>query len=361
MNQKEAIKKLWSEVFHDSREYVDMYFDRVYRDSDVLAVITDGKLESSMLLQEYRFLYQGTETGMGYIAGAMTRRTSRGKGLMGNLIKESFSRAYDRGDMMVSLIPSHDWLYFYYDRFGFSTVFYVDTQRFTSLHQFVTEGTYHAVEDIYSDKVFEAFERMERDRHCTVLHSHRDFLNIMDDNRTDKGHFVALADENGEIVSMAWAVVRDGMVNVTELLGINHDARDAACQELRKLLPDKPFKVLAPPLAEHRKLYARGMARIVNVDLCLRIAARNNPRWQSLIRVTDPIIEANNQVWEISDGNARIITDSYHPVSTSSHKGHQPDFDIPVNVLNEIVFSAPRMGDILGFPSERPVMSLMLD
>lgn len=361
MNQKEAIKKLWTEVFHDSKEYVDMYFDRVYRDSDVLSIITDGKLESSMLLQPYRFLYQGTETGMSYIAGAMTRRASRGKGLMGRLIKESFARAYDRGDMMVSLIPSHDWLYFYYDRFGFSTVFYVDIQRFTSLHQFVTEGTYTRVDDIYSDKVFEAFERMERDRRCTVLHSHRDFLNIMDDNRTDKGHFVALTDPNGDIVSMAWAVVSDSMVTVTELLGINHDARDAACQELRKLLPDKPFKVMAPPLAEHRKLYARGMARIVNVDLCLRLAAQNNPRWHSLIRVTDPIIQANNQVWEISGGEARIITDSYNDPSHSSPKKRQLDFDVPVNVLNEIVFSAPKMGDILGFPSERPVMSLMLD
>lgn len=359
MNQKEAIKKLWTEVFHDSKEYVDMYFDRVYRDSDALTVVTDGKLESSLLLQSYRFLYQDTDVGMGYIAGAMTRRSSRGKGLMGNLIKEAFVKARERGDMFVSLIPSHDWLYFYYDRFGFSTVFYVDTQRFTSLHQFPIESTYFPVEDIYSDKVFEAFERMERDRHCTVLHSHRDFLNIMDDNRTDGGRFVAMADEDGNVVSMAWAVVNDNMVTMTELLGTSDDARDAACHELRELLPDKPFKVLAPPLAEHRRLNDRGMARIINADMCLQHAAAHNPNWCSTIRISDPLIPENNQVWKISDGNAEIITDRYY--SHSGQSRPRLDFDVPINVFNDIVFSSPKIGDVLGFPSVRPVMSMMLD
>lgn len=359
MNQKEAIKKLWTEVFHDSKEYVDMYFDRVYRDADALTVVTDGKLESSMLLQSYRFLYQGSDVGMGYIAGAMTRRSSRGKGLMGNLIKESFIRTYERGDMLVSLIPSHDWLYFYYDRFGFSTVFYTDPQRFTSLHQFPAESTYTPVDDIYSDKVFEAFQRMERQRQCTVLHSHRDFLNIMDDNRNDSGKFVAMADADGNIVSMAWAVSRPDMVTVTELLGDSQEARDAACHELRKLLPDCPFKVLAPPLAEHRRLYDRGMGRIINADLCLRLAAKNNPKWHSHIRITDPLIAANNQVWEISDGQSTAITERYYALPGDERP--RLDLDIPINVFNEIVFSAQKMGDIIGFPSQRPIMSLMLD
>ena len=359
MNQKEAIKKLWTEVFHDSKEYVDMYFDRVYRDTDALTVVSDGKLESSMLLQSYRFLFQQTDVGMGYIAGAMTRRSSRGKGLMAGLIKESFAKAYERGDMLVSLIPSHDWLYFYYDRFGFSTVFYVDTQRFTSLHQFPTEGSYTPVEDIYSDKVYEAFERMERERHCTVLHSHRDFLNIMDDNRADGGRFVAMADADGKIVSMAWAIVNQNMVTVTELLGTDHDAREAACHQLRKLLPDKAFKVLAPPLAEHRRLNDRGMARIINADLCLQITAKNNPGWHSRIRITDPLIAANNQVWEIADGQASIITETYY-THNDTDRPHL-DFDVPINVFNEIVFSSQKIGDVLGFPSQRPVMSLMLD
>lgn len=359
MNQKEAIKKLWCEIFHDSREYVDMYFDRVYRDSDALTVVTDGKLESSMLLRSYDFLYQQQVTSMSYIAGAMTRRASRGKGLMSRLIKESFAKSYERGDMLTALIPSHDWLYFYFDRFGFSTVFYVDTQRFTSLHQFHTEGDYVTVDDVYAPKLFEAFERMERNRHCTVLHSHRDFLNIMDDNRTDGGRFVAMATPSGEIASMAWAVVTDDMVTVTDLLGTNHDARNAACRELRKLFPDKPFKVLAPPLAEHRRLYDRGMARIVNADKCLRLAAANNPQWHSLIRITDPLIPANNQVWKISDGTASVFTDRFFAYPLQSRPAL--DFDVPINVFNEIVFSSPAIGEVIGFPSVRPVMSLMLD
>lgn len=350
MNQKESIKKLWAETFADSREYIDMYFDRVYRDEDAMTVTTGGKLESSLLLQRYGMLFQNAEVPIGYVAGAMTRRASRGKGLMSALMRDAIRVCHERGDMLITLIPAHDWLYFFYDRFGFSTVFFVDPQRFTALHTFAPEGTYHQVDDLYDDKVFDAFSRFERGRKCSVLHSRRDFLNIIDDNRMDGGKFVVMADESGEIVSMAWAVVGD-VVTVTELMGTSHDSREGALAALRSMLPDKAFKVLAPPLAEYRHLYDRGMARIVNARLCLEKIAANNPQWHSRIRVTDPLIADNCHIYEVADGS----------VSTADDTSRRPDFDVKIEVLNDIVFSSPKTGEILDFPSERPVMSLMLE
>lgn len=355
MSYKDRIRKLWGEIFEDSRDYMSMYFDRVYQEEDAMVVTsTDETLLSSLLLQQYPFLYQGQETSMGYIAGAMTRRNARGMGLMAGLIKKSFYKARERGDMLVSLIPAHDWLYFYYDKFNFSTVFYVDPQRFTSLHQFTSEGAFTVEPDIRHKDVYEAFHRFEVERGCGVLHTLRDFLNIIADNEADGGKIVALRNAEGEVASVAFAVVGASGVTVTALLGESEDAREAALAELRKQLPDLAFKVLAPPLEEHRRLYDRGMARIVDVEKCLRMAASANPKWKSTIRVCDPDITENSGVYKIADGKVTrlLYSDGFKM---------KLDLDLHIRVFNQVVFSAPHTGDIIGFPSLRPVMSLMLE
>lgn len=350
MAYKDAIKKLWSEAFGDSREYVDMYFERVYQEEDALYILKDGKVESSLLLQHYGFRFHDAKLPMAYIAGAATRRASRGKGLMSDLMRTALIKARERGDMLVSLVPAHDWLYFFYDKFGLSTVFYVDPQRFTSLHIFTPQNEYYSVEDPYSDEVWEAFERLEKARGCGVVHSRRDFLNILEDIKLAKGSFVAMRDAEGSVVSMAWATVGD-LLTVTELMGTSHDSREAALARLRELWPDKAFKVLSPPLVETRRLFDRGMARIVNVPLCLQTIAQAHPEWHCLIRVKDPIFAENSHTYKIADGKV-VIADS----STAN-----PDFDVDIKVFNEIVFSSAKMGEVLRFPSERPVMSLMLE
>lgn len=352
MENKESVRRLWAETFRDSPEYLQMYFERVYREDDVLKIESNGKLDSSMLLQRYTMLFQQSEVGLAYVAGAMTRQGARGRGLMSCLMKEALSAARERGDMVLALIPAHDWLYFFYDRFGLATVFYVDPQRFTSLHHFAPENEYTPVENPFSDEVFEKFRELERSRGCSILHSHRDFLNILEDNRLDGGRFVSMRGPSGEVESMAWAVVGKEMVTVTELLGINHDAREGALAMLRKLLPDLPFKVLAPPLSEHRHLYSRGMARIVNVGLCLEKIAKAHPEWRCTLRVSDPLLPENDGIYIAGKGEVAV-----HGLDEKI----KPDLDVNITVLTEIVFSSPSIGYVMGVPSERPVISLMLE
>ncbi|MCM1336213.1 MAG: GNAT family N-acetyltransferase [Candidatus Amulumruptor caecigallinarius] len=355
MSTKDNIRKLWSDTFGDTPEYLDMYFSDVYREEDAMtATSDDGKLLSSLLLQRYPFLYQGQETTMGYIAGVMTRRNVRGRGLMSGLLCRALERSRERGDIVASLIPLHDWLYFYYDRFGFATVLYVDPQRFTALHTFTPEETYLPEEDMRTEEAYRSFSAFERARGCGVLHTERDYLNILADNALDGGRAVAVRDSSGGIAAMAFAVVDKAGVTVTELMGISHDAREGALAELRRQLSGLPFKVLAPPLAEHRRLYDRGMARIINAGETLRLCAAANPQWQSLIRVYDPILADNTAVYAVADGDVLVM-----PYDAALQA--PLDFDVNITVLTEIAFSAPRTGDILRFPSERPVISLMLE
>ena len=355
MSKRDEIKRIWSECFSDSQEYVDMYFSRVYRDCDGIILEKNGKSVSSLLLQQYAMLFHGQEVPVGYIAGAATRRNYRGKGYMSELMLQALDTCAERGDMLCALIPAQDYLYFFYDRFEFSTVFYIDAQRFTSFHTFPVKGSYHRIDDPYADEVYEAFVRMERERPGAVLHTRRDYMNIIDDLSLDtEGHFVVMANDEGEIVSMAWAVSRGDLVVVNELLGVDADARTAALRELRKLYGDRPFKVLAPASeneGSRRKLYADGIARIGNGKQCIDNIAAAHKDWKCSIKVRDVLLPHNSHIYHVASGEVAIDDTFQGPL----------DFDVDIDVLNRIIFSSPQIGSVLRVPTIRPRLSLMLD
>lgn len=351
MNKKEEVKKIWTECFDDSREFVEMFFSRVYKDSDALVLERGGKVVSSMLLQPYSMKFQGTEVTTGYICGAGTRRAARGNGYMSELMVEALNTALERGFMTCSLIPAHDWLYFYYDRFDFSTVYYYDPQRFTSLHAFTPEGNYTRVEDPYLPEVYEAFHTFEMNRQCAVLHSQRDFLNILDDLSHDGGIFVAVRDESGTVAAIGCAAPAAGRLLVKELLGGSEDAKEAVLEVMRNEFPDIPVSVYTPADTVGRKPYSRGMARIVNAPLCLGVIAAANPKFRCKIRINDRLMPYNSHTYIIKEGLCTI---------DAGYTG-KLDFDVNADTFNRIVFSSAAIGDVLDFPSERPYMSLMLD
>ncbi|MCM1110972.1 MAG: GNAT family N-acetyltransferase [Clostridium sp.] len=364
LSKKEEIKRLWRETFGDTRDYVEMYFDRVYRDDDAMTVTVgegnERRLVSSLLLQPYRMTFgSATPDGVGvsYIAGAATLRQARGKGYMSMLINDALRRSFVRGDMLCALIPAEDWLTGFYSRFGFRTVFYSDCMLYTALHEFEVGGEWVSFDDHFDPRIYDCFCRFESEsREWTVCHDRRDFLNILDDMAMDRGAFAAVGPAGSALpTAMAWCVPdSDGhSVTVTKVMGSDETSRRAALRELRRSFPGLPFKVLMTP-AEHtsRFLIPRGMGRVVSVMAALGPLASENPGWKSRIRVSDPIIPENNQTFVIGHGK----------VSVDDNPGSiRPDFDIDIATFTAILFSSADIASILRFPSRRPDMYLMLD
>ncbi|MCM1077857.1 MAG: GNAT family N-acetyltransferase [Bacteroides sp.] len=358
MSKRDDIKKIWTECFKDSREYVDMFFNQVYRDDEAL-LLTDqsGAPVSSMLLQRYRMSFHGEEPDVSYIAGAATRRSKRGQGHMSRLMVDALHESAVRGDMLCSLIPADEALYFFYRRYGFSTVFYTKEQRFTAFHSFPVKGDYHHVDDEMSDEVWCAFDRFQHDRKCYILHSRRDFYNILADLKSDGGNFVVMArddeDMGSEIVSMAWGRRQGDLLLVTDVMGEDADARSAALRQLRCLNGDMPVLLYGhPDDSMGGRLMPRGMGRFVNVGKALSIIAKNNPKFTVNIRVTDDLLpDYNSHTFVVRNGECDI---------DDEFAGHL-DFDVTVDVFADIVFSSADIGSIIRFPSVRPMISLMLD
>lgn len=359
MSKRDDIMKIWQESFKDSRSYVAMYFDRVYRDDEALLLADpSGVPVSSMLLQRYAITFHGATLPVSYIAGAATRRSQRGKGYMSELMLRAVRESAARGDMLCTLIPATSALYWFYARFGFSTVFYTKEQRFTALHPFPVRGEYAPAGRPTPDDLWIAFDTFQHLRPCYVVHSRRQFDNILADLAADGGDFVVITaddpDRGPVIVSMAWAVMRGDLLLVTDLMGRDEDARTAAMRHLRKLHPGVPVLLYGRPTDTNGgRLIPRGMARVVNARILLQAVAQARPELRCAIRVTDHLLpELNSHTFALRDGECVIL---------EPDPRRHLDFDVTIDVLADIAFSSPLIGDILRFPSERPMISLMLD
>lgn len=359
MSKRDIMMKIWQESFSDPRSYVAMYFDRVYRDDEALTLAdAQGDTVSSLFLQHYSLTFHGTPLPVSYVAGAATRRSQRGKGYMSRLMTEALKASAARGDMMCTLIPSSEHLYFFYARFGFETLFYTKEQRFTSLHTFPVSGEYVSLPGRPDDEVWSAFDRFQRSRRCYVCHTRRQFDNILADLEAEGGIFVVTGaddpDTGPRIVSMAWAVRRDDLLLVTDVMGEDEDARTASLRELRRLCPGVPFLLYGRPTDSiGGRLMPRGMGRVVNAGMALSALAAAYPGFSSSVRVTDHLMpELNSHTYVLRDGVMTV--DDTLPAEKLG-------FDVTIEVLGAMLFSSPVVGDILRFPSERPMISLMLD
>ncbi len=358
MSKRDEIKKIWLECFQDPRPYVDMYFDQVYREDEarLLCDQSDAPV-SSLMLQRYLMSFHGSEPSVSYIAGAATRRARRGQGFMSRLMQMALEESASRGDMLCTLIPASEALYFFYRRYGFSTVFFTKEQSFTAFHSFPVSGEYHLFPEETSDEVWCAFDRFQHQRKCYVLHSRRDFYNILSDLKSDGGNFVVMArddeDRGSQIVSMAWGVVSDGLLLVKDVMGEDSDSRAAALRQLRCLYTDTPVLLLGhPDDSMGGRLMPRGMGRLVNVEKALSAIAAADPGFSCSIRVSDKLLPDYNSHTFIIKKGLCVTDDSYCG---------KLDFDVTVEVLTDIIFSSSAIGSIIRFPSVRPMISLMLD
>lgn len=346
--------KIWAEAFDDSPAYREMYFNNIYNPDDAVTLCDElGEIVSSLLLQRYNIDFHGTTMPMGYIAGAATLRKARNHGYMTALVAKALKSARDRGDMLVSLIPASRHLYFFYDRLGFSTVFYIDRRHCVAdpVFRFFGEFSFRELQHPLSDDFIAAFERLESLRRGAVRHTRDQIDGIMRDNILDGGKAYYLTDSDSrEIAAIAFTAERDHRILVKDILSADLNAEKAMLSHLSEVNKGTPMTFPAYPTDE-RPIQSFGMGRIVNVHNALSQVAKASHNFNGAIRITDPLLTENSHTYLISEGNVTI--------DDTPRKRY--DLDITVSVLTSLLFSKPRIGAIFGLATHRPFLSLMLD
>ena len=121
---KEEVKRLWKLCFDDSDEFVEMYFRLRYSSETTMTIQSGNKVVSSLQMPFYPMTFEGAEIQTAYISGACTHPDFRGKGVMSQLLAESFSRMVQKNIPLSILIPANPGLYNYYARTGYAPAFF---------------------------------------------------------------------------------------------------------------------------------------------------------------------------------------------------------------------------------------------
>ena len=347
MKTKE-FQEIFVSAFDDAPSWRNWFFSEVAVDESMIHLSRNqsGRAVGALLMQPYAFLYNGSDLPGEYMSCVATRPEARSHGVASHLIVEALNEAYAHGTAICSLVPAESHLFNFYRRFDFSDVFYVDRFRFAAGFRFKAPE-YECICPGY-----ELFSRLERATGCCMLHSEKDFANILADLRIDGGSVIAVRSLDDSSQAILFAVKADGLLRVKCLMAENRYVAAAALSALCEKHKNTAMEVLAPAALDDRAfLKPYGMMRIVNVQPVLDALASAHPDLKYALKVRDGLLPENDGIYSIRDGIC----------SRPAAFGGLLDLDIDIHTLTSLLFSSKKIASITGLPSHRPYMTLMLD
>ena len=194
-DRRRQLEILWQTVFHDSDEYVRMFFDRVYQPENTFVIEQEGRGVVAMLQAvPYGVKINSAILPCAYVCGVCTHPSERGKGYMKVLLREAMHAMRKRGFALSMLIPAEPWLFEVYRRYGYTVPINVGVEYYVADRMEQTD-TCRIIP--CPEKTYDAyFDLTQRRRRCAVLHDAADFETIRLDCLADGGHvWVALDGE----------------------------------------------------------------------------------------------------------------------------------------------------------------------
>lgn len=316
MTTKEQVKALWKLCFDDSEKFVEMYFRMRYTDNANLAVLNDGKVVSALQMLPYPMTFCGTTVQTSYISGACTHPGFRNRGSMRLLLSQSFARMLHGGVLFSTLIPAEPWLFDYYRRMGYATVFRYATEEVCPAEAAPSEKSTVRIITEYQEEVYSYLNRKLSERPCCLQHTAEDFRVIMADLAVSNGQLF-VARQASRITGIAICYQKEQHTVINELLAEDEESehcllhaigqRNSHCRITRLLPPDKELP--QPPL---------GMARIINAPKVLQLYASAFPKDEMRLKLSDEILPQNNGFYLLSGGTCRHSTEPLSGNHTSA-------------------------------------------
>ena len=105
---KEGIKKLWSEVFvEDSESFVEWFYENRYNRAFSTCLEVDGEIVSAMQGYPFNLRIRGRIVQASILAGVSTYEKHRGKGFMSMVFKSHMEQIRDAGIPLVPHTPAN--------------------------------------------------------------------------------------------------------------------------------------------------------------------------------------------------------------------------------------------------------------
>ncbi|WP_455971624.1 GNAT family N-acetyltransferase [Bacteroides congonensis] len=300
---KEQVKALWKLCFEDSEEFVEMYFKLRYKNEVNVAIQSGDEVISALQMLPYPMTFCGEMVQTSYISGACTHPDFRSKGVMRELLSQSFARMLRNGIQFSTLIPAEPWLFDYYKRMGYATVFQYSVKEMT-LPEFIPSKEIAVnVVSKPQDEVYSYLNKKLSERPCCIQHSAEDFQVIMADLPISGGNLF-VAKQANEIRGIAIIYKRENCIIINELLAEDKDTEYSLLFAIKQYTGCNHIIQLLPPDKELPQ-HSLGMARIINAKEVLQIYASAFPEDDMQLEVSDKQLSVNNGYYYLSDGKCR--------------------------------------------------------
>lgn len=309
---KQETRGLWKSCFHDSEEFMDLYFEDKYTDEDNITLRPDGFVAGAVQVLPYRMTFYQHVIHAGYISGLSVHPDYRGKGMAVQLLREAHRKIYNRNGAISFLIPGCDRLRKFYERTQHGA-YWTSTYRMeTEIRETEETDDRIVVEqpEEWRQELYVFYRRNTSGVDFMLHPSETDFFAALA-NEDMAGGYVLTARKNRRLCGICLArKEKDGRMFIHSLLVENVQTKNAFIRFLKQAdrETDKVYaRVPAPGSHDGSVPYA--MARVINVERFLNTVLKVYPDFQLHIGVDGDLdIPENNGYYLLENGKV-IVTD----------------------------------------------------
>lgn len=285
LNKEEKIKsrKLYEEVFEDTKRFTDFYFAEYLEKNQILVNFHDSDIISMMHLIPNNVTIKGEDTVLFYIFAVATRKDFRKKGYMEAMINKAINDLYLKGTPLCYLIPENAKTY---KKFGFSTI----------REKLIAIADIEKKEYDFDDFYFREF--MEEDKELLIKFFNNLVAPYMDFYKTRNSEYFKnmmkkVESENGSIEIMfcndkisGYAFVsNEEEVLVPEIISQKDMEKNLILHICEKYNTER-LKEISPEL----------MIRVIRPEEMVRFISSNKD-FVTNIKLNDDIVKENNKVF----------------------------------------------------------------
>lgn len=344
----ESIKEIWSYCFNDTESFMKYYFNDKYKSENTVVALDEGKIISSLQLNQYKLLLNNKVYNTSYVVGVSTLPEGRGTGYMSKVIKFTLNELYKKGQLVSILMPID---YRLYRRFGYEhcydqieyTINTDDLKNFKSSGKMIKSNLSQIDDLIRIDRAFlnEVNGNVLKDEHYyknlfKEIQSEDGFLYIHEGNEKD-GYIVYFINEDKMFVRELFYKNIDALKSMLKFI-YNHNTQ---CKIVTISTPiiDKIRFILDNPKDSEIKIKPFMMGRIINVKKFIEdVDIENDINSSFNLLIEDKFINENNGLFKISIQNKKVSVEHLYK---KDEEKHQEDFDVKldINTLTQLAFS----------------------
>ena len=205
----EQVKNIWEYCFNDSPEYVDFYFENKFNPESTIALDDEGRIISSIHLNNHTLNMYFKEFEVPYVVGVSTLPEARGIGRMGELMNASLQYMYNEGYEISILMPIDFRLY---TKYGFENCYDILVQnvKVDDLKKFKITGNFRKAEE--PEELEEIYRYSQSGYNGYSVRDEVYFEQFIDEMERDGGHiYINYIDSEPEGY-IAYSIDNDNMI-----------------------------------------------------------------------------------------------------------------------------------------------------